>query len=409
MLRRTLLLSVAAMALWGCSSASPVEAEPGPAPPAPRLPLTSDDFDVALYRQIAAQPGNQFVSPYSASAAFALLYPGARGETAREMTSVFGFDGDQAGATQAARAKADAIRNQTGGSELSIANAAWVERTMQLDPDYARSVGEGLGGTIEALDFIQQPAESLRTINAWAARNTHDRIQQILNTPDPSRRLVLTNAVYFKGNWTSQFSANNTHDGPFHPASGADVTAHLMHQTQYARYFEEASFQAAEFDYDQGAFALAVFLPRDRTGLSAFENALTGATLRRHLQRLASAETARLAVTLPKVEMNASYDLIPPLANIGLHQTFSAGDFSGVTHAETLGISAVVQKTFLAIDEEGTEAAAVTAIDMIATASRIPPPAPPIPFVADHPYFIVLHHKPSSTLLFLGRVATTAA
>lgn len=408
MLRRTLLLSVASLALWGCTNAPSAGQEPITPAPTPHLPLTSDDFDVALYRQIAARPGNQFVSPYSVSAAFSLLYPGARGDTASEMAAAFGFDASQAAATQAARARAEAIRTQTGGSELSIANAAWVERTMQLDPDYARSVSEGLGGTIQALDFINQPAASLRTINDWAARQTHDRIREILNNPDPSRRLVLTNAVYFKGEWSDQFSANNTHDGPFHPASGADTTARLMHQTTHAHYFEEPSFQAAQFDYDQGAFALAVFLPRERAGLAAFEAALNGAGLRGHLQRLANAEITRLAVTLPKVEMNASYDLIPPLQAIGLHRTFDNADFSGVTHQETLAISAVVQKTFLAIDEKGTEAAAVTAIDMVATAAPIQQ-APPIPFVADRPFFIVLHHKPSATLLFLGRVATVGA
>ena len=407
MLRRTLLLSVASMALWGCTSAPSNGQEP--VRPAPRLTNTSDDFDVALYRQIASQPGNQFVSPYSVSAAFSLLYPGARGDTATEMAAVFGFDSTQATATEAARTKAIALRAQTGGSELSIANAAWVERTMALDPDYARSVSETLGATIAPLDFIHEPQASLNAINAWAAQNTHDRIRQILSTPDPSRRLVLTNAVYFKGEWSDQFEARATRDGPFRPASGADTTAHLMHQTTSARYFEEPSFQAAQFDYDQGAFALAVFLPSDRAGLAAFEQALSGASLRGHLQRLANAEPSRLAVTLPKVEMNASYDLIPPLTRVGLHRAFDHADFSGVTQQETLAISAVVQKTFLAIDEKGTEAAAVTAIDMVATAVMRPPEDPPIPFVADHPFFIVLHHKPSGTLLFLGRVATAGA
>lgn len=406
MLRRTLLLSVASMALWGCTNGPSASQEP--VRPAPLLPRTSDDFDVALYRQIAAQPGNQFVSPYSVSAAFSLLYPGARGETASEMASVFAFNADQSAATQAAGAKAAAIRAQTGGSELSIANAAWVERTMAMDPDYARSVSEGLGATIEALDFINQPRAALNTINAWAAHNTHDRIPSILSNPDPSRRLVLTNAIYFKGNWTNQYRANNTADGPFHPASGPDVTARLMRQTQLARYFEEPSFQAAEFDYDQGAFALAVFLPREPAGLAAFEAALTGQRLRGYLQRINDADPTRLAVTLPKVEMNATYDLIPPLQAIGLHRAFDNGDFSGVTQQQTLAISAVVQKTFLAIDEKGAEAAAVTAIDMVATAAPIRQ-APPTPFVADHPFFMVLHHKPSRTLLFLGRVATTAA
>jgi serpin B len=323
------------------------------------------------------------------------------------MATTFGFDPSPA--TQAAHthALAQTLMAQTGSTEFTIANAAWIERTMALRADYARMIHDELGATIEPVDFIANQAAALRRINAWAAHETHDRIAEVLTEPDPSRRLVLTNAVYFKGKWRHPFSASATHDGDFHTASGAAQQARLMRQITYARYFEGEGFQAAEFDYDDGEFGLAVFLPRERSGLEAFERNLTGAHLDSWLQSLANAQPARLDVTLPKIQMNADYNLVPQLRALGLRNAFSDGaDFSGVTEQTTLAISAVIHKTFLAVDEEGTEAAAVTALDMRATAARMPPPAPPIEFKADHPFFIVLRHQRSRARLFLGRIAT---
>ncbi|ANP45233.1 hypothetical protein ATE48_04515 [Candidatus Viadribacter manganicus] len=365
-----------------------------------------DAFDLGLYRALAAPGGNQFVSPYSVLSAFALLYPGARGQTAAEMTATFGFDANVAAQVARTRALRDALATQTGRSEFTTANAAWVERTMNLNAAYARTIREQLGATIEAVPFIANQAAALRTINAWAALETRDRIPEILTEPDPARRLVLTNAVYFKGKWQQQFSANSTRDGDFFAESGATQRARLMHKVMRTPYYEGEGFQAAEFLYDDGAFSLALFLPRARDGLAAFERHLMGSTLDRWLVDLDAAERARLDVTLPKVEMRTDYELSPQLQALGLRLPFSdAADFSGVTDQEQLAISAVIHKTFLAIDEEGTEAAAVTAIDMRATSAMPQPEAPPIEFKADHPFFIVLRHKPTGTKLFMGRVA----
>lgn len=407
MQRRVLLLSAASAALTACAGASP-QAQTTQPPPAPLTPANTT-FDIALYRAIAAEGGNQFVSPYSIASAFALLYPGARGETAREIMATFGFDPDFAAQAAQTRTTAQTLAANTGGSEFTSANAAWVERTMRLRAEYARMLRDELGGTIEAVDFISNQGEALARINAWAARETRDRIREILTEPDPDRRLVLTNAVYFKGKWADPFSADATRDGDFFTGAETRVPARLMRQITHARYAEADGVQAAEFDYDGGEFALAVFLPRARTGLEAFERTLiSGGDLDLWLRRLADAERARLDVTLPKVELEAEYQLGETLQALGVRVAFSrVADFSGVTAAERLAISAVIHKTFLAIDEEGTEAAAVTVIDMEATAAPMgPPPPPPIEFKADHPFFIVLHHKRTGVRLFLGRIAT---
>lgn len=405
--RRALLLSAASLALWACAAPAPSKADDVPPGPVTVDPADSE-FDTALYRAVASRPGNQFISPYSVVSAFALLYPGAAGDTGAEMARVFGFDASPQTEAQQTRALADALRAQTGGSEFTVANAAWVERTMQLRPDYARTIRDTMGGTIESVDFIRNQTAALRQINSWAARETHDRITEILTEPDPARRLVLTNAVYFKGKWSDQFSANATRDGDFFTGASTRVNARLMRQLTNARYFETPTFQAADFDYDDGAFALAVFLPRERTGLAAFESEINGANLGAWLNQLSSAERPRLDLTLPKVEMRSDYSLVPQLQALGLRIAFTDGaDFSPITADESLAISDVIHKTFLAIDEEGTEAAAVTAIDMRATSAMPgPPPPPPIEFKVDHPFFIVLHHKPTGARLFLGRITT---
>jgi len=404
--RRALLLSAACAGASACASAAaPTPPQPQPTP-APILTPLPDAFDLGLYRALAAPGGNQFVSPYSVLSAFALLYPGARGQTAAEMAVTFGFDVNVAAQIVRTRALRDALAAQTGRSEFTTANAAWVERTMALRDDYARVIRDQLGATIEGVPFIANQRQALRTINAWAARETRDRIPEILTQEDPARRLVLTNAVYFKGTWQQQFSSSATADGDFYAEGGATQRARLMNKIMRTRYYEGEGFQAAEFLYDEGAFALAVFLPRARDGLAAFERQLAGNRLERWLTDLDNAQSPRLQVTLPKVEMRTDYDLVPQLQALGLRLAFMDGaDFSGVTEQERLAVSAVIHKTFLAIDEEGTEAAAVTAIDMRATAAMPQPEAPPIEFRADHPFFIVLRHKPTNTNLFMGRIA----
>jgi serpin B len=407
--RRSLLMSGAALALTAaCAAPTTPGSDPSnPATP-PNIDPSDANFDTGLYRAIATEPGNQFISPYSVSACFALVYPGAGGATATEIANTFGYDTNAQTEAQRTRTRADGIRNETGGSELNIANAAWVEETMQLRPAYARTISETMGGRIESVPFIANQPAALRTINAWAARETRDRIPTILTEENPDRRLVLTNAIYFKGKWTHQFQASSTRDGDFFTGANTRVPARLMRQLTNARYFETPTFQAADFDYDDGAFALAVFLPRQRTGLAAFERELTGENLDAWMSNLAGAQRPRLDVTLPKVEMRANYLLNEPLKAMGVRQAFTpSADLDAMANDTTLMISQVIHKTFLAIDEEGTEAAAVTAVDIVTTAAPGgPPPPPPIEFKADHPFFIVLHHKPTRTRLFMGRIAT---
>jgi serpin B len=404
------LLSALSTALSACASRAETPPVISALAPPPAIPYAaSQTFDAALYRAATRERGNQFLSPFSEAAAFALLYPGARGQTASEIAAAFGFDASPTAEAAHMRALAQALHVETEAAECTLANAAWVERTIGLDPAYARALREGFGAAIEPVEFVANQSAALARINAWAARETHNRITEILSEPDPARRLVLTNAIYFKARWRQPFNERATQDGDFLTDAGTRVRARLMRKVLRTRYFENAGFQAAEFDYEGDAFALSVFLPRARNGIAAFEQNLTSAQLDAWLRQLVGAGFARLDVTLPKVQMNASYELTRPVQEIGVRAVFAdSADLSGITRQAPLALSSVVQKTFLAIDEAGTEAAAVTALDMRATSAMPAPEAPPIEFKADHAFFVVLRHKPTGVRLFLGRIATTA-
>jgi serpin B len=363
-------------------------------------------FGAAIYNVAAREPGNQFISPLSIETAFALTYPGARGQTASEMASAFGFAADPAQAAAQTRAVLEAI--QGGDAPVTIANAAWVERTFNLEAPYMSIVRDTLGGQIEALDFRTAFEPARARINAWTAERTNNRIQNLLpiGSVRADTRLVLTNAVFFKADWADQFTAEGTRPGPFHLAGGGTSQAPLMNQRTHARYIEGEGFQGAELDYAGGQFALDVFLPRTPDGLAAFEAQLDGARLESLLTQLGSAPHALLALTLPKVTMESSYELGDAMQAVGVRTAFSGGaDFSGISSAEGLMISRVIHRTFLAIDEKGTEAAAATAIVMPTAAMPRPEPEP-ILFTADRPFLLVLRHKPSGEVLFIGRVVT---
>ncbi|MFT3729238.1 MAG: serpin family protein [Terricaulis sp.] len=390
----------AAVTVGACASA----ANAGGGATTTEAPVRGSDYETSLYRQVARGDGNQLISPFSLKAAFALLYPGARGATADEMTGVFDFTGDDDPAGHEARLTQDL----ESSGVFKSADAVWIDRQFALAPDYAHAVRDTLHAQVEALDF-HGAAESSRThINSWVSAQTNARIPDLLPpgfiTPD--MQLVLTNAVYFKADWQQPFAVGSTHDAPFHPLTGPDQNARMMHSVRRVRYFEDDDFQAADFDFKDGRFALTIFLPRANAGLPALEQRLSGDRLHGWLNQINGADGARLDVNLPKLRLEQRYDLGAQLQAMGLHTTFTeAADFSGVSANPDLVVSRVVQNTFFAMDEVGVEAAAATGIGVVTTAMPRPE-APPIAFNADHPFLLVLRDRRTGTIAFMGRVTS---
>jgi serpin B len=367
-------------------------------------------FAWSLYEQLEDKPGNLFVSPASISEAFALLYPGAAGETATQMGDVFGFDGVPAESFAGVQNTLNgAVTADTEKTKLTVANAVWLREGSSLQAPYRQAV-EGIMKAKVALVDFSQPTAAAKLINTWVEDHTNDKIHDLI-PPGAIRpgltELILTNAVWFKADWQSPFKAEATQDGTFYAPSG-EITASLMSQTlKKARYLSRDGYAALDLDYAGDDYALTVILPDTQDGLTDVASAMTPESFTALLSGMDTAERKRVHLVLPKVSIEASYELNDTLIALGLGDAFTgAADFSGLIEGAGPGdlvISKVLQKTFLDIDEKGTEAAAATAIMMERTAIFVPE-EDPVEFRADHPFLIALRHKPTGTVMFLGRV-----
>lgn len=369
-------------------------------------------FGWSLYEQLEDKPGNIFVSPASVSGAFALLYPGAAGETATQIGGVFGFDGVPAANFAGAQNTLNgAVTTDTDQTKLTVANAVWLREGSTLQAPYRQAVEDTMKAKVALVDFTQ-PAAAAKLINTWVEDHTNDKIHDLI-PPGAIRpgltELILTNAVWFKADWQSPFKAEATQDGTFYAPSG-EITAKLMSQTlKKARYLSRDGYAALDLDYSGDDYTLTVILPETQDGLTDVTSAMTAEDFTTLLTDMDSAGERRVHVVLPKVSIEANYELNDPLIALGLGDAFSgAADFSGLIEGAgpgDLAISKVLQKTFLDIDEKGTEAAAATAIMMERTAIFIPDEEP-VEFRADHPFLIALRHKTTGTVMFMGRVET---
>ncbi len=248
-----------------------------------------------------------------------------------------------------------------------------------------------------------------KTINDWVAAQTNDKIQNLLGKGSIQphvTKLIITNAVYFKGDWLLPFDANHTSNFPFHVRGAAETTpAATMHQTAQVGYMENDSFQAIELPYAHSNLAMLIVLPKATDGFPAVEAHLDTDLLGTIDKGLGN---DRVAIALPKFKFAASLDLAQPLTELGMKAAFdpSAADFSGMDNQRDLYVSGVVHQAYVAVDEKGTEAAAATGIMVGATAIIMPPPQE---FRADHPFIFAIRDKQTGAIMFLGRVVDPAS
>jgi serpin B len=403
-----------AFAILFASCAAPVPVAPPPAASAsvagePATPASVARGNAAmgleLYKRLAAEPGNVFISPISIAGAFGPVVAGAQGETRLAIASALRFP---AGGGEALHPQLGGILKRlerTGeGTTVSIANALWVKQGYQLRPEFEATARRQYDAKVEALDFGRAPAAAAKRINDWASEETRGRIRDVIkpNSLDELTRLVVTNAVYFLGDWAQPFNPSNTVEQPFHGPGGQTRQVPLMQLQRRFRYTENASFQSIDLPYKDERLSMTVLLPRKRDGLAALERELDEPRLRGWLAELDAAAPREVQLYLPKLKAELGYDLKPALADMGMGIAFDPqrANFRGIA-PEDLFISQVIHKTFVRIDEKGTEAAAVTAVEIQTTGARIGP----LPvFRADHPFLFMLRDKESGAILFLGRI-----
>ena len=370
----------------------------------PTLAGPDNAFGAALYRLLAADGGNLVFSPASIGAALRMALCGARGQTAAEIAAALGLPGPQA-ATGGLRLLSAGLADVPGQDVILRApNTMWVQSGLPLEHGFTAALREAAAVSLRDADFICAADGARREINDLIGEQTGGKVTGLLSpgTIGALTRLVLASAIYLKAPWASPFPEHATADAPFYPEgprAGTPVTARMMRLTENLRYLREGGYQAVLLPYRDGRLAMTIVLPDGSpdpppADLAARLGALAGRGMRR-----------RVTLALPRFRQEGEFRLIPALQRLGVRQVFQPGgaDFTGITTAEPLSISAVVHKANIDVDEHGTEAAAATAVLTRALAA-VRLTAPPVTMTVDHPFLFAITDTSTGLLLFLGRV-----
>lgn len=374
--------------------------EPGPvsAEPPASLIAGQTEFGVELYRRLGSKAGNVFLSPASISAALAMVQAGAESETAAEMARALRYPaGPELHEQMGSLLRRWPIEAE--GRTVRIANALWVQRDFPLRPEYRSLVQRHYGGEASPVDFVGAPDQAIATVNAWAEDKTAGRIKGLLQRSNITvdTRLILTNSIYFKGDWLRPFSANSTRQRPFLLPGGRSVPATMMRQRGHFRVLRQEEFEALEAPYKGEELSMILFVPKRPDGLGRFESGLTGEKLRGWIDALRAEQPGDVEFVMPKLQLTTKASLVPELQALGMRRAFTnQAELGGIAPAR-LRVSDVIHQTFLLVDEKGTEAAAVTA----AIAEIV---SMPRQFHADRPFFFVIRDNRSGTILFMGRI-----
>lgn len=369
-------------------------------------------FALDLYQQLASQDGNLFYSPYSISSALAMTYAGADGLTAEQMAAVFYFleNEDQLhGGFNAlsqhleSLAELDIPEGQGDPFQLNIANSIWGQQDFHFEEDFLDTLALNYGAGLRLLDFVNASEESRQTINQWVSDQTQEKIKDLIpeGAVTSDTRLVLSNAIYFKATWMEPFDKNLTEDGIFYGLSGEEIEVPMMRLGSDASfpYYQGEGFQAVALPYLGGQTSMLVLIP-DQGTFEQFEAAFSKAVLD---QVVSEMMYSPIQLTFPKFEFETEFSLAQTLAAMGMPEAFSgAADFSGMTGDKDLFISDVFHKAFVAVNEEGTEAAAATAVLVELTSA----PANPIQLTVDRPFLFAIRDHQTNSILFMGRVVS---
>jgi serpin B len=366
--------------------------------------------------------GNLLFSPYGVSQALAMTYAGAEGETATQMAEALGFTLAGSALHEAFGAlNADLVaRGATEGNPqygepaqaLHLANGLWGEQTYPFSEDFSAQLAASYGAGLQETDFNGAPEAAREEINGWVAEQTEDQIQDIVPEGAISEitRMVLANAIYFYGGWKDTFSVESTSDDTFFLLDGGSVTTPFMVQETNLPHAQGDGYQVVELPYLRSGFAFTIILP-DEGRFEAVEDGLDAATLSAATAAMAS---TKVIIHLPKFEFEyGAISLVETLQALGMADAFDMhrADFSGMMDEaapDPLFISEVLHKAFIGVDEEGTEAAAATAV-LIAPGAAPPEPEEPIELRIDRPFIFAIRDTVTGTVLFLGRVMDPSA
>jgi serpin B len=345
---------------------------------------------------------NLFYSPASISIALAMTYAGARGNTEKQMANVLNFTLPQ---DRLHPAYSKLIENLKSNKdyELSIANALWLQKDYKCLQAFLNIMEKYYKGGFNEVDYKTNPEGARIKINDWVSRETKEKIKDILNPGDISNltRLVLTNAIYFKGKWQTEFDKNLTNDEDFYLINGQKTKVKMMFQKNTFNYYENDDLQLLEIPYKGNKISMVIILPKVGK-FKTVENMMDEKKLQEWLK---SATEKEVKAYIPRFKFTQRFDLSEDLSKMGMEDAFdeNKADFSGINGRKNdLYISKVIHKAFVDVNEEGTEAAAATAVIIFTKSAPII--EKPVIFKADHPFIFLVRDKEASSILFMGRV-----
>ncbi len=368
----------------------------------------NSQFAFDLYQALKDTDDNLFYSPYSISLALAMTYAGARGETEAQMAETLNYLLSQQDLHPAFNSldlelakRGKTSEGKDGeGFRLNIANSIWGQKDYDFLDSYLDLLAENYGAGLRVLDFIADPESSRETINQWVSDETEGRIKDLIPEGGITTltRLVLTNAIYFNAAWATPFAEEATADGKFYLEDGTEITVPMMKQAEHLGYAEADDYLAVELPYDGNELSMVV-ITNQGGSFSDFENNLTWEAVQ---ELIGSLESTNVAFTMPKFEFESLFGLRDTLYSMGMEEAFlETADFSGMNGQRDLMIHDVVHKSFVSVDEAGTEAAAATGVIV----GIVSIPADPIEVTLDSPFTFLIRDIETGTILFVGKVA----
>jgi len=404
--KRIFILLMISLIFMSCANTKKVIPSNQASVDVPELVSDNNAFAFDMYSRLSKENPNVLFSPYSISTAFGMVEAGAVGNTEKEISSVMRFTLPQVDLQSSFKSLQGKILNSTTKNEyeLNIANALFAsgELKSKFQKDYFNQVISSYASELTFLNF-RNNVESADLINQWVDKQTNHNIDSIVNPDilDPSTAMVLVNAIYFRGDWERQFKTENTKETDFRlldTTGNIDYTTVLMmNDTADYNYSDLGDYQMLELPYKGDQISMIYLLPKKINGINELENNINAENLSLWMNKLSKQE---VNVSIPKFKMMMSYEKMADiLKDMGMQTPFGHADFSRMIKDEPVNISNVIHKAFMIVNEEGTEASASTAVVMRKTLS-----SPAVIFRADHPFIFMIMHKPTGSILFMGKM-----
>ena len=356
----------------------------------------SNQFALDMYAKLSQKKGNVFFSPYSIYNALAMTSLGAHANTRKEMDAVLYFGKDKKHDMQNIAKLNTLITSSSKDNKFSLANALWGQKGFPFLDTFLTDVQETFDGGLYRVDFVKEKAKTLSTINKWVNHKTENKIQNLITASDinTNTRLILTNAIYFNGKWAHSFKKKQTRKSKFFISDKKHITIPMMFQKKDYQYYEDKAYQAIKIPYKNHTFSMLIVLPKNK------KSEKRNLTLNMINKISSQLKQKKISLHIPKFKIGSKYYLRPILSSMGMSEAFNDhADFSKMNTTIGLKIAEVIHKAYISIDEEGTEAAAATAVIMMKRSLQLNRS-----MNINRPFVFLIRHEKTKEILFIGRI-----